>query len=72
MIKGLQLLMARMESVFVEAIRNHLYFKLQELVQQLLRDPLRKAVKKKNDIIERQQNNKLIAEREKKKKNELI
>ncbi|XP_025103789.1 cytoplasmic FMR1-interacting protein 2-like isoform X2 [Pomacea canaliculata] len=53
MIKGLQLLMARMESVFVEAIRNHLYFKLQELVQQLLRDPLRKAVKKKNDIIER-------------------
>ncbi|KAK7504118.1 hypothetical protein BaRGS_00004422, partial [Batillaria attramentaria] len=53
MVKGLQLLMARMESVFLDAIRRHLYLQLQELVQVLLRDPLRKAIKKKHDIIER-------------------
>nr|KAG5711988.1 hypothetical protein BaRGS_026429 [Batillaria attramentaria] len=33
MVKGLQLLMARMESVFLDAIRRHLYLQLQELVQ---------------------------------------
>lgn len=53
MIKGLQLLMSRMESVFMDAIRHHLYLQLQDLVQVVLRDPLRKAIKKKNDIIER-------------------
>ncbi|KAK7103491.1 cytoplasmic FMR1-interacting protein 1 homolog [Littorina saxatilis] len=53
MIKGLQLLMCRMEAIFMDAIRRHIYLQLQELVQLFLRDPLRKAIKKKNDIIER-------------------
>lgn len=51
MIKGLQLLMAKMESVFMEAIRRHIYAELQDFVQLFTRDPLRKAVKKKHDII---------------------
>lgn len=53
MIKGLQVLMARMEKVFVDAIRRHVYLQLQDLVQIFLREPLRKAIKKKNDIVER-------------------
>jgi cytoplasmic FMR1 interacting protein len=53
MIKGLQLLMARMEAVLVDAIRRHIYLQLQELVQVFLREPLRKAIKKKHDVIER-------------------
>ena len=51
MIKGLQLLMARMEAVFMDAIRRHIYTELQEFVQLFLRDPLRKATKKRSDII---------------------
>jgi cytoplasmic FMR1 interacting protein len=51
MIKGLQLLMSRMESVFMDAIRRHIYAQLQDFVQLFLRDPLRKAIKKKSDII---------------------
>ncbi|XP_061164414.1 cytoplasmic FMR1-interacting protein-like [Saccostrea echinata] len=51
MIKGLQLLMARMESVFLDAIRRHIYAALQDFVQLGLRDPLRKAIRKKNDVI---------------------
>lgn len=51
MIKGLQLLMSRMESVFMDAIRRHIYAQLQDFVQLSLRDPLRKAIKKKSDII---------------------
>ncbi|XP_076441680.1 cytoplasmic FMR1-interacting protein 2-like [Babylonia areolata] len=53
MVKGLQLLMARMESAFLDAVRRHVYLQLQDLVQVFLRDPLRKAVKKKSDIVER-------------------
>ena len=53
MIKGLQLLMSRMESVFIDAIRRHVYLQLQDLVQVFIRDPLRKAIKKRNDIVER-------------------
>ncbi|KAK3732632.1 hypothetical protein RRG08_057326 [Elysia crispata] len=51
MIKGLQLLMARMEAVFMDAIRRHIYTELQEFVQLFLRDPLRKATKKRSDVI---------------------
>lgn len=51
MIKGLQLLMSRMESVFMDAIRRHIYAQLQDFVQLFLRDPLRKSIKKKSDII---------------------
>ncbi|XP_067662939.1 cytoplasmic FMR1-interacting protein-like [Haliotis asinina] len=51
MIKGLQLLMARMESVFMDAIRRHIYTELQDFVQLILREPLRKSIKKKNDVI---------------------
>uniref|UniRef100_A0A0B6ZWY0 Cytoplasmic FMR1-interacting protein n=1 Tax=Arion vulgaris TaxID=1028688 RepID=A0A0B6ZWY0_9EUPU len=51
MIKGLQLLMARMETVFMDAIRRHIYAELQEFVQHSLREPLRRATKKKSEII---------------------
>ncbi|CAL8114581.1 unnamed protein product [Orchesella dallaii] len=51
MIKGLQVLMARMENVFAEAIRRNVYARIQNFVQVTLRDPLRKAVKNKKDLI---------------------
>lgn len=51
MIKGLQVLMARMETVFAEAIRRNVYSKLQTFVQVTLREPLRKAVKNKKDLL---------------------
>lgn len=53
MIKGLQVLMSRMETVFTDAIRRHVYAELQEFVQVALREPLRKAVKNKKDLIRR-------------------
>ncbi|XP_026473678.1 cytoplasmic FMR1-interacting protein-like [Ctenocephalides felis] len=51
MIKGLQVLMARMETVFTDAIRRNVYAELQDFVQLLLREPLRKAIKNKKDLI---------------------
>lgn len=51
MIKGLQVLMSRMETVFTDSIRRHVYAELQEFVQITLREPLRKAVKNKKDLI---------------------
>lgn len=53
MIKGLQVLMARMETVFVDAIRRNIYAELQDFVQLMLREPLRKAIKNKKDLIRR-------------------
>jgi len=51
MIKGLQVLMARMETVFTDSIRRSIYAELQDFVQLELRDPLRKATKGKKDLI---------------------
>lgn len=51
MIKGLQVLMARMETVFTDAIRRNIYAELQDFAQLALRDPLRKAIKNKKDLI---------------------
>ncbi|XP_048193540.1 cytoplasmic FMR1-interacting protein 2-like [Perognathus longimembris pacificus] len=51
MIKGLQVLMGRMESVFNQAIRNTIYAALQDFAQVTLREPLRQAVRKKNVLI---------------------
>ncbi|KAL0858499.1 hypothetical protein ABMA27_012364 [Loxostege sticticalis] len=51
MIKGLQVLMARMETVFADAARRSIYAELQDFVQQVLREPLRKAIKNKKDLI---------------------
>ncbi len=51
MIKGLQVLMARMETVFTDAIRRNIYQELQDFVQLQLRDPLRKSIKNKKDLI---------------------
>lgn len=51
MIKGLQLLMARMEPEFLPAIRRHIYSSLQDFAQIFLREPLRRAAKKKNDLL---------------------
>ena len=53
MIKGLQMLMLRMESVFMEAIRRNIYAELQDFVQVTLREPLRKAIKNKREVIRR-------------------
>lgn len=53
MIKGLEVLMLRMEAVFMDAIRKHVYAELQEFVQVQLRDPLRKAIKNKRELIRR-------------------
>lgn len=53
MIKGLQVLMARMETVFTDAIRRNIYAELQDFAQVLLREPLRKAIKNKKDLIRR-------------------
>lgn len=51
MIKGLQVLMGRIETVLSEAIRRNIYAELQDFVQVILREPLRKAVKNKKDLI---------------------
>uniref|UniRef100_A0A8C6TL09 Cytoplasmic FMR1-interacting protein n=1 Tax=Neogobius melanostomus TaxID=47308 RepID=A0A8C6TL09_9GOBI len=52
MIKGLQVLMGRMESVFNHAIRHTIYSALQDFAQVSLRDPLRQAIKKKKNVIQ--------------------
>uniref|UniRef100_A0A7N6FFR2 Cytoplasmic FMR1-interacting protein n=1 Tax=Anabas testudineus TaxID=64144 RepID=A0A7N6FFR2_ANATE len=52
MIKGLQVLMGRMESVFNHAIRHTIYSALQDFSQVTLRDPLRQAIKKKKNVIQ--------------------
>lgn len=51
MVKGLQVLMNRMETVFTDAIRRSVYAELQDFVQKTLREPLRKAIKNKKDMI---------------------
>ena len=47
----IQVLMARMETVFTDAIRRNIYQELQDFVQLQLRDPLRKSIKNKKDLI---------------------
>ena len=51
MIKGLQVLMSRMETVFVDAIKCSIYARLQDFVQRDLREPLRKSIHKKDDTL---------------------
>ncbi|KAH7640918.1 hypothetical protein HUG17_8387 [Dermatophagoides farinae] len=51
MVKGLQVLMNRMEAVFVDAIRRAIYADLQDFVQITLKEPLRKAIKNKKDVV---------------------
>ena len=53
MIKGLQLLLLRMESVLMDAIRRTIYAEIQDFVQVQLREPLRKAIKNKREVIRR-------------------
>ncbi|XP_008015485.1 cytoplasmic FMR1-interacting protein 1 isoform X1 [Chlorocebus sabaeus] len=52
MIKGLQVLMGRMESVFNHAVRHTVYAALQDFSQVTLREPLRQAIKKKKNVIQ--------------------
>uniref|UniRef100_A0A6Q2XGR1 Cytoplasmic FMR1-interacting protein n=1 Tax=Esox lucius TaxID=8010 RepID=A0A6Q2XGR1_ESOLU len=52
MIKGLQVLMGRMESVFNHAIRHTIYSGLQDFAQLTLRDPLRQAIKRKKNVVQ--------------------
>ncbi|OCT88143.1 hypothetical protein XELAEV_18016776mg, partial [Xenopus laevis] len=51
MVKGLQVLIGRMESVFNQAIRNTIYAALQDFAQSSLREPLRQAVRKKKNVL---------------------
>lgn len=51
MVKGLQVLMNRMETVFIDAIKRSIYARLQDFIQVDLREPLRKAILKKDDMI---------------------
>ncbi|XP_070552583.1 cytoplasmic FMR1-interacting protein 2-like isoform X2 [Ptychodera flava] len=52
MIKGLQVLMVRMESIFNEAILRTIYAEIQDFVQLELRDPMRQSIKKKKKLVE--------------------
>lgn len=45
--------MGRMESVFNHAIRHTVYAALQDFSQVTLREPLRQAIKKKKNVIQR-------------------
>lgn len=45
--------MGRMESVFNHAIRHTIFSALQDFAQVTLRDPLRQAIKKKKNVIQR-------------------
>lgn len=47
MIKGLSLLMHRMERHFSAGIRRHIYFLVQQFVQITIRESLRKVIKHK-------------------------
>ena len=51
MVKGLQVLMTKMENVFADAIRRSIYAELQDFIQKTLREPLRKAIKNKKDLV---------------------
>ena len=51
MIKGLSLLMHRMERHFSGGIRRHIYFLVQQFVQVTIRDSIRRAVKGKGKKI---------------------
>lgn len=43
--------MSRIETVLCDSIRHSIYAELQDFVQVTLREPLRKAVKNKKDLI---------------------
>lgn len=53
MIKSVQALMLRIESIFTDAIKRTVYRETQEFVQLQLREPLRKASKKGRETIRR-------------------
>ena len=51
MIKSLQAQMASLETIFTEAICRHIHQELQEFVQLTLREPLKKSIKNKKNLI---------------------
>ncbi len=51
MIKGLQMLLGKMETEFSSAIRRHVYAELQDFVQLTLSEPLRKAEKNRKTYL---------------------
>lgn len=51
MTKGVQSLMAKMESEFSVAIRQHIYAEMQDFVGGTLRELLAKAIKHKKDVL---------------------
>ncbi len=48
--------MGRMESVFNHAIRHTIYTALQDFAQVTLREPLRQAIKRKKNVVQRYNN----------------
>ena len=52
MIKGLQVLMSRMEHVFHTSICNYVYAKIQDFVQSDLREPLRQSRVRKTIVFQ--------------------
>lgn len=53
MVKGLEMLLGKMEGEFNQAIRRNVYAELQDFVQLSLREPLKKAVKNKKEVLRR-------------------
>lgn len=53
MIKSVQMMLSKLESVLSIAIRRHIYAELQDFVQITLREMLHKAVKNKKDLLSR-------------------
>ena len=51
MIKSVQEVLLKLEEKFNEAIVKHVYAELQDFVQVQLREPLRKGIKQKKEII---------------------
>lgn len=51
MVKGVQVLIGKMEAEFSCAIRRHIYSELQDFIQLTIKDPLNKAIKHKKDFL---------------------
>lgn len=51
MIKSVQHMFSKMESILIVAIRKHIYAEMQDFVQITLKEPLHKAVKNKKDLL---------------------
>ncbi|PAA91196.1 hypothetical protein BOX15_Mlig033928g1, partial [Macrostomum lignano] len=51
MIKSVQAILLRMETILMDSVKRAIYYQLQDFVQRQLREPLRKAAKNKREIV---------------------